>query len=346
MTGATKVLLGLAAFVLLFLLACAGLTWPLEALVALLLGWYLFLKRTLPQVTLDPSALWLAGIALVTAFLGAHGLVTWCVRADRVSAQQTGKQSSWHFRWTAAFVLIFVILFAAGIAMVGATHQAAWMALSKESPFEWHMGPFGDKSNLKALGHATYDYASKEDSFPPGATFDEYGTPLHGWQTPLLPYLGQEAMYKSIDLSVAWDDPRNRTPFGTEITAFLNPNTSKVPRQNSAGFALTHYAANGWLLGRSPAFKLKDITDGQSTTILAGDAAGNFAPWGHPVNWRDPMLGINKSTDGFGWPVPGDAGATFLFADGSVRFLQNNTSPKVLKALSTPNGGEPKGDQY
>jgi len=59
---------------------------------------------------------------------------------------------------------------------------------------------------------------------------------------------------------------------------------------------------------------------------------------GCPINWRDPVEGINKSPDGFGAPWSG--GANFMLMDGSVRFLSNGIDPKVLRAPSTPVGGE------
>jgi prepilin-type processing-associated H-X9-DG protein len=82
----------------------------------------------------------------------------------------------------------------------------------------------------------------------------------------------------------------------------------------------------------------KEVTDGESNTLMAGEVKSRFKPWGDPTNWRDPSLGINRSPDGFGGPFEG--GASFLFVDGSVRFIKNTIDPSVLKALSTPQGGE------
>ena len=53
---------------------------------------------------------------------------------------------------------------------------------------------------------------------------------------------------------------------------------------------------------------------------------------------RDPSLGINKGPNTFS--SPGGRGVQFIFGDSSVRFINNDIDPKVLKALATPNGGE------
>ena len=63
-----------------------------------------------------------------------------------------------------------------------------------------------------------------------------------------------------------------------------------------------------------------------------------FKPWGHPTNWRDPTVGLN-TPDGFGGPR-GNGGANFVMADASVRFVSDKISPDMLRALTTPGGGE------
>lgn len=115
------------------------------------------------------------------------------------------------------------------------------------------------------------------------------------------------------------------------------------------GYGLSHYAANSRILGSDVTegrslmggrgMKIGDIRDGLSTTLLIGEVNANFKPWGHPVNWRDPARGVNQSPYGFGgpWRV---SGAHFLMADASVRFVSENVTPSVLRALSTPAGGE------
>ena len=61
-------------------------------------------------------------------------------------------------------------------------------------------------------------------------------------------------------------------------------------------------------------------------------------PWGDPANRRDVTLGINAELNGFGGPY--NNGAFMLFDDGRVKHISEKIDPEILKALSTPAGGE------
>ena len=167
---------------------------------------------------------------------------------------------------------------------------------------------------------------------------------LHSWETALLPYLEQKQLASQIKHDVPWDAPENEACFQQPVNVFLHPSVTRASgetgRFDERGFALSHYAANGWVLGADNSFTIKEITDGTSNTIMAGEVRENFKPWGDPSNFRDPMLGINKSPNGFGGPYRNLDGANFLLVDGSVRFISDKVDPNVLKALSTPAGGE------
>ena len=164
---------------------------------------------------------------------------------------------------------------------------------------------------------------------------------MHSWQTALLPYLGQQGLFDQIDRSMPWNNPRNESAIATVVPEFLNPVMSKPIRSASVP-APSHYAGNGWVLGGGKALRSKDISDGLSHTILSGEVNTEFKAWGDPLNWRDPMRGINRVPDGFGSPF--QHGAHFLLGDGSVRFISNSVDPTVLKGLATPDGGEPPGE--
>jgi hypothetical protein len=138
----------------------------------------------------------------------------------------------------------------------------------------------------------------------------------------------------------AWNDPANARYFKCVLPEFINRDMRALGVEDNDGYGLSHYAANSRIFAANSVVKMSDITDSRSSTILIGEVNAGFKPWGHPVNWRDPALGINRSPHGFGGPS-GARGATFLMADGSVRVVGDDVSPEVLRAMSTPRGGEP-----
>jgi len=200
------------------------------------------------------------------------------------------------------------------------------------------MGRMHSLSHLKQMGLALHNYHSVWGAFPPGASFDRWGQPLHGWQSMLLASLDQTSIYNQINFQVAWNGAQNRKIFQSQLFEYNNPGGTPVAQKNAAGYAFSHYAGNIRVLGGDKSLRVDDFKDGTAQTIMAGEVATGFKPWGDPLNWRDPALGVNRSPEGFGSTY--QEGAQFLFADGSVRFIKNSVSLSVMKALSTPASGE------
>lgn len=327
-------------------LPCVGIWAPVHLILLMLFGWIGFLIRVTPRIEPDGNAIALSGIALVVFVCGLHGLLMSFYRpAGQSDASPT---QTWRWRWTISSVAIIVMLFVAGISMVGITHQIAWLATAKEPLFSPQLlgsRRMESSNNLKQLVISLHNYHDEHQAFPAGMQTGSQGEALHGWLTILLPYLEQKALYDTIDLNQPWNGPENKPALATMLrTLLIRPRAAQEPL-DAEGYALSHYAANLHVLGGTSRVDFSKITDGASNTILAGEAAGNYKPWGHPRNWRDPAIGINTSPDGFGGPWTG-GGAQFALADGSVRFIRSDIDPAVLRALATPAGGEQVPDSY
>jgi prepilin-type processing-associated H-X9-DG protein len=325
----------------LFVLACMGLAWPLQLVLIVTLGWARYLYRVVPHVRVDARAAATATTCLLVLFLGLHSTLSWLYdQTQRALDSDRAVEHRWRRRWTVWIICTLVLMFVAGIATVGVAHQTGWLIASPTpllaSDFTGALARLLSTNNLKQIGLALHNYNTEHGSYPPAAMFDGQGRPMHGWQAAILPFLEQPKLYSGIDFRVPWNDVCNTTVYRTTVNAYLFP---RIDRTNdAAGYALSHYAGNVFVLGGGVARTPRDISDGESNTIAAGEAASDFKPWGNPTNWRDPGLGINKSPVGFGSASPG--GANFLFVDGSVRFLKNTINPRVIKALATPTGGE------
>lgn len=324
---------GVAGAVLLLLLACCGMDVPLQGLLVLAFGWVFYLARVLPQmrIGIDSAALGLICIALFT--LGLHAML------------RSGSKSLWKWRWSAQLVALLLVAFVAGLASVGFTYQVLWAVKDPEpwvsSGSEAARRMFSG-NNLKQFGVAAQIYHDEAHSLPPGITADNRGLPIHGWMILLLPQLEYSPLAEKVHLDKPWNDPVNHHVFAAQLP-FATIDMRPSPAKDPDGYALTHYAGSVDLLGSTRAWKLGEITDGTSQTVLFGEAAGNYKPWGHPRNARDLRQGINQSPAGFGGPWR-SKGGQFAFADGSVHYLNPKIDPKVLEALATPNAKDQGGE--
>lgn len=303
----------------------------------LLFGWIIFPIRTLPRMTVEPAALAVGLGALVFLTAGTHGIGRWLWNhrhAEQASAAR------WRFRWSAAIVGMVLFMFTAGISILVTIHETGWL-LTSGKPLLGMGGMAGARRaqssiNLKQIGIAFHNYKDTFHVLPLGGPVNRYGEMQHSWETFLLPYLEQPNIKP--DLSLPWNHPDNAKHFKVSLIAFNNPGVDG-DAVDAQGFGLSHYAVNSRLLGTNRGARKEYVPDGTSNTILAGEVNDGFKPWGHPINCRDPASGLHGSADTFGGPW--EAGRTaFLLMDGSVRFLDKDTDPAVLRALATPAGGE------
>lgn len=335
------------------ILSCAGFNLPVQLLFYTITGWAFFLARVLPDVKINWPDTCLAVVALATFCVGVHWFAAWLYReTERDTAPHsdlnTSRQTSpplrvWRPQWTISIVAVVIAMFVAGISMVGMTHNIVWM-LTESGPLIEGGGRESargaqSRNNLKQIGLGVFEHEDVRKSLPAGCKVDAFGRPLHGWQTQLLPWLEGVSLYSRVDLAKPWDDPIQGDVFKTRMRLFENPGFQREDQVvNSLGYALSHYASNSLVLGGDRARNRSEIKDGEANTILAGEVANGFRPWGHPINWRDPRRGLDKSPDGFGSLWRG--GVQFLMVDGSVHIVSRDVDPSVLEAMSTPAGGE------
>ena len=267
---------------------------------------------------------------------GVHWIgQTW----QRRLVSEAGQGASvWKWRWSLATVAGIFLLFTSGLGIIGLVHQTAWLLASKRPLLSQASPSFGGYNanpinNLKTLGLGLHSYEGTYRKLPSGGIFSPEGEMLHSWETQLLPYIGYYE--RGIDMKVAWSSPKNQGYFKSIVPEFTNPAFRTADVENADGYGLSHFAVNVQIMAANKTMRLKDITDGTSTTVLAGEVNDHFKPWGHPVNWRDLSKGINRSQEGFGGPS-GKGGAYFLMADASVRFVSDRVNPTVFPGLGHP----------
>ena len=190
-------------------------------------------------------------------------------------------------------------------------------------------------NNLKQIGLAMHNYHSTHNTFPAAFVAAKDGKPLLSWRIQLLPFLEQKELYDQFHLDEPWDGPHNKPLIARMPKVFACPSGSK---------ALAAEGKTTYLTPRGPAtmfpgavgIRLQDVNDGTSNTVLVVEAGDDLAvTWTRPDDWE---VGPELKTRGLFGHHP--RGTNFGFADGSVRFLKETITPKLLQAMTTPNGGE------
>jgi prepilin-type processing-associated H-X9-DG protein len=194
------------------------------------------------------------------------------------------------------------------------------------------------ESNLHDIEFALLEYERVHGALPPAYTVDSNGRPLHSWRTLILPYLEQDELYKTIDLSKPWNDPANAKALETPVGIFRCPETSAA--KNSTTY-LALVGTNACLLPTKPR-RLAEITDSPSSTLMlieAGDE--NAVPWMEPTDADESLLlNLWRSSK-----LHHQSGTNAGFVDGAVRYLTAGIPADVWRAILSISGGDPK-DAY
>lgn len=215
--------------------------------------------------------------------------------------------------------------------------------------------------NLHNIGLALHAFHDVHASLPFGR--DTLGNLDHAWSSAILPHIEQAELWSKIDFSSAWDDPDgNAAVAAAEIPVYRCPSSThrfggQIDYGGIFGSPLTGLP---WGAGPNDAFgsgtlvvrtrdqpspvRIASISDGTSYTLLVGEAVDRFdspaGRWASGWNCFSVSAPVSHQSSANGLYSLHLGGAHGLFADGSVRFLNDGIEKRLLGALATRNGND------
>jgi prepilin-type processing-associated H-X9-DG protein len=200
--------------------------------------------------------------------------------------------------------------------------------------------------NLRAIGLAMNSYHAAYGSFPPAFIADENGHPIHSWRVLLLPFMGEDVLYKEYCFDEPWNGPHNSALH----ERLQNPHMFSCYSDREMKEHQTNYVA---VVGPKTAMpgarsrKLEELVNGPGQTILIVEVVNSgMIHWMEPrdLNFNEICFGINDpSGKGIGvthgrsngewvWSK-GELITNMLMADGSVREFPETTAPRTVHQL-------------
>jgi prepilin-type N-terminal cleavage/methylation domain-containing protein len=212
-------------------------------------------------------------------------------------------------------------------------------------------------SNLRQIGISLNAYHSAHRQFPVGCVeWRPPGNPAArqlAWSVYLLPYLEEDPLYDSLDLTTPFDSPQNAAAAATVLPIYLCPSSQRTNHVVSGRGACDYGGIYGERI-TSPnnppkgpmlidaVVTLRNVRDGASKTlIVAEDSRFGDGQWINGRNIFDQAYAINTAP-----PFENDirsehtGGAQGVMADGSVQFFAETIELRTLAALCTRAGGE------
>jgi len=203
--------------------------------------------------------------------------------------------------------------------------------------------------SLKQIARGILDYHAKHDHLPPAAIKDAAGTPLLSWRVAILPFLGEEELYRQFHLNEAWDSPHNLKLLERMPAVY---HTRLQPGETAPPHTTFYQVFVGPRTAFEPGAPLqipRDFPDGLDRTILLVEA-GNPVPWSKPEDLvYDPkgplpaLSAFRRDKGRFPWTGGEGTGSVGIaFCDGEVR-LANQPAlvegyDQIFRSAITRNG--------
>ncbi len=226
---------------------------------------------------------------------------------------------------------------------------------------------------MRQLGLALHNYHENHLAFPPGSFEEGPSDPIQsgwGWGAMILPQVDQAPLYQRIDFNVGTAVGGNLSLINTSLSLWQCPSEISANQLHvisvdhpTYDIASGNYCGSSGVLDFMRCYRMGDITDGASQTLLLGERMVQSGPnsntnftssWIGQVAFADEyeyrgiphlvasrLYPINYSySDPSCFSSRHTGGAFFVLCDGSTRFFSQNMDRTTFEAIGTRSGGE------
>jgi hypothetical protein len=190
-------------------------------------------------------------------------------------------------------------------------------------------------TNFQQILIAFYNYHDAIGTFPAHAIYSKDGKPLLSWRVALLPYVGENDLYKEFHLDEPWDSLHNKKLIARMPKVYRSPKI-KDPRPGLTTYLAPINKAFVFTGTKEGIRFPKDIPDGTSHTAIIVDVNDETGvPWTKPadliVDEKNPWKGLLGHYPSF---------VLVGMADGTVVPVPKTLKASTLWAIFTRAGGE------
>jgi hypothetical protein len=228
----------------------------------------------------------------------------------------------------------------AAVVLLAIVMTLAWQWSAQQAEYQEQTA-----KSLGEIGLALLMYQEQKGHLP-GNICDPQGKPLLSWRVELLPYLNQDALYKSFKLDQPWDSEHNRALLekmplvfapGVEPTGLAGRNPRLRQRPPGHTF-IQGFVGKGTIFEDKPKVSFADVNaqDGVMNTLALVDA-------GTPVPWTKPQdLPYDPAQ-----PLPSLGGlyeggkAIAVLCDGKPAAIRPDADPQKLREYVTYDDNQP-----
>ncbi len=201
------------------------------------------------------------------------------------------------------------------------------------------------KCKIRQLALALENYASNHGHYPPLYTVDDDGNPLHSWRVLILPYIEEQDLYNSIDLTKPWRHPENLALADKMPDLYRCPSSDTSSQGSDVTTSYLAISGDRTAWPRSGIRKPRDFEDGLSNTLLVVECEKHRLHW---MSTGDPDMQMIGALDGNGTTILSHAahgvgkhrGSHVTFGDGHTEFVRHDIDFRTLRAMLTIDGRE------